>query len=288
MIIPVTVVTGFLGAGKTSLLLRLLGQPHDAGIALIINEIGIAGTEGLEVSEASFLELTQGCVCCVRAQDLRAALEDIARRDDVDRVIVETTGVADPLALTFVLERPDLAHLVRLDGVITVVDAVNWQRTRVPEWDAQVGAADLLVIAKRDLEPDTARLDAVLAEINPAARIVTGRPSLELLLDVERRGQAGASHAQHSGYSAVSITSPARHSRDALEDLLETLPPAIYRAKGVVHTDRGWVGFHVVGGRVQVDPIAAPAHGETRVVFLGRYPDETALQAAFGATRANL
>jgi G3E family GTPase len=260
--LPVTVLTGFLGAGKTTLLCRLLKQPHDARIALIINEIGIAGTEEVEVSESEFLELTQGCVCCVRAADLRAALEQIAARGDVDRIVIETTGVADPLALTFVLERPDLADLVRLDAVITVVDAANWERTRVAEWDAQVGAADLIVLSKLDLTA-----------------------ALELLLDVQRADRpASGPHAQHSGFEVVSITSDGSHDADALEDLLEELPPAVYRAKGVVRTASGWIGFHVVAGRVQVEPTRAPEHGQSRVVFLGRGLADPDLRAAFAAT----
>jgi G3E family GTPase len=283
---PVTVLTGFLGSGKTTLLCRLLRQPHDARIALLINEIGIAGTEDLEVSESAFLELTQGCVCCVRAADLRGALEQIVARGDVDRIVVETTGIADPLALTFVLERPDLAHLVRLDAVVTVVDAENWERTRVPEWDAQVGAADLLVLSKLDLAPDTERLRALLAEINPAARVHEGEPSLELLLDVERRERPATSHAHHSGFEAVSVQSDTVHSLEAVEDLLETLPTAVYRAKGVVRTPAGWFAFHVVAGRVQVEPTDEPGHGESRAVFLGRALSDLGLRLAFLGTAA--
>jgi G3E family GTPase len=284
--LPVTVLTGFLGAGKTTLLLRLLRQPHFARIAVVINEIGLAGTEELEVDEASFLELTEGCVCCVRAADLRVALAELAARGDVERVVVETTGVADPLALTFVLERPDLADLARLDAVVTVVDAANWERTRVAEWDAQVGAADLLVIAKTDLAADTAPLRAVLADLNAGARILDGDDlPLELVLDVERLTTAGApAVARHSGFTAVSLVSHRIHDRERLEDLLETLPTAVYRAKGVVATETGWIGFHVVGGRVQIEPIAPPVHGETRVVFLGRGADETTLGEQFTAT----
>lgn len=279
MSLPVTVLTGFLGAGKTTLLRRLLAQPHDARIALIINEIGIAGTDGLEVSESEFLELTEGCVCCVRASDLRAALEEISARGDVDRIVVETTGVADPLALTFVLERPDLADLVRLDAVITVVDAANWQRTRVPEWNAQVTAADLIVLTKLDLAGDTAELRALLAELNSAARVVDKLPVLELLLDVARTHGAASGPLGHSGFTAVSIRNTAIYNAEALEDLLERLPEAVYRAKGVIQTERGWRNFHVVAGRVQFEPIAAPRHAECRIAFLGCSLDENFLHA---------
>ena len=278
--LPVTVVTGFLGAGKTTLLIRLLRQPHDAQLAVVVNEVGIAGTEELEVDEASFLELSQGCVCCVRAADLRAALETLAARGDIDRVVVETTGIADPLALTFVLERPDMADVARLDGVVTVVDAANWEKTRVPEWDAQVAAADLVVLAKTDLEPDTSRLRAVVAELSPLARVLDGADlPLEVVLDVPRRSGAGpVAHAHHSGFRAVTVASSAVHDRDRLEDLLEDLPPEVYRGKGVVATEAGWLAFHVVGGRLQIERTSRPPHGETRIVLVGRALDEDRLR----------
>jgi len=302
--LPVTVLTGFLGAGKTTLLVRLLREPHQARLAVVINEVGLAGTEELEVDEASFLELTEGCVCCVRATDLVAALAELSARGDVDRVVIETTGIADPLALTFVLERPDLAETARLDGVITVVDAVSWRKTRVAEWDAQVGAADLLVLAKTDVEPETAELRAVLAELNPSARILDGSElPLEVLLDVEgaplgsapgsaepRGAPEGAPHrpaapAAHSSFAAVSISDGEVHDRERLEDLLEGLPSEVYRAKGIVSTEAGWVAFHVVGGRVQVAPTERPLHGESRVVFLGRRIPDAQVRKLYTATK---
>src|SRR5262249_20165553 len=179
-----------------------------------------------------------------RATDLVAALSDIAARGDVDRVVIETTGIADPLALTFVLERPDLAEIARLDAVVTVVDAANWRKTRGAEWDAQVGAADLLVLAQTDLAPDPADPRALLAEINPAARILDGTEvPLEVVLDVERAPhRPTVSAANHSRFGAVSITSTAVHDRNRLEDLLETLPAEGYRAKGVAAAEGGGVG----------------------------------------------
>jgi G3E family GTPase len=283
--LAVTVLTGFLGAGKTTLLLRLLRQPHDARIAVVLNEVGVAGTEELELDETSYLELTEGCVCCVRASDLREALTLLAARGDVDRVVIETTGIADPLALTFVLERPDLENLARLDAVVTVVDAANWDKTRVPEWDAQVGAADLLVLAKTDLAPETERLRAAVSQLNRAVRILDATEvSLEVVLDVERRATAApAEHAHHSGFQATTIASSAIFDRDQVEDLLEMLPRELYRAKGIVRTDAGWIAFHVVGGRLQSGPTAAPQHGETRIVLIGQGADEASLRALFAA-----
>ena len=124
--LPVTVLTGFLGAGKTTFLKRLILSRHGLRIALIINEIGQAGAETLDPRESTYLELAEGCVCCVRNPELVSALRELAARGDLDRVVIETTGVADPLAITFTLERPDLADAVRLDAVVTVVDTTGF------------------------------------------------------------------------------------------------------------------------------------------------------------------
>jgi G3E family GTPase len=122
--------------------------------------------------------------------------------------------------------------------------------------------------------------------MNPAARILDGAAlPLEVVLDVERRpGAARAGHAHHSGFDAVSITSSAIHDRDRLEDLLETLPGDVYRAKGIVATEVGWLGFHVVGGRLQIEPVDPPSHRETRVVFLGPRVESARMRKLFTAT----
>lgn len=288
--LPVTVLTGFLGAGKTTLLVSLLKSTPEARAAVILNEIGIAGTEELDVKQA-MLELTQGCVCCVRADDLVAALDELRRRDDVDRVIVETTGVADPLALTFVLERPDLAETCSLDGVVTVVDSLAWEKSQVGEWESQVRAADLIVLSKVDVTGEAAlpRVLSLIAELNPAARVLrAAEADAQVVFDVERVARARAAHAAHSGFNAVSIASDEMYDADRLEDWLETLPPEVYRAKGLARIgDEEWMSFHVVAGRAQVDLMAArPEHGQSRMVFIGRGVEEDDLRRELEAVEA--
>ena len=132
--LPVTVLTGFLGAGKTTLLGRLLVEPHGQRVGVILNEIGIAGIDRLGGPvQTSYVELTNGCVCCVDQPDLLAAVDGLVGRGDLDRLVLETTGLADPLPLTWTLSRPELAAVGRLAGVVRVVDAANWSRTQVAE-----------------------------------------------------------------------------------------------------------------------------------------------------------
>ena len=281
--LPVTLVTGFLGAGKTTVLVRLLEQAPEARAAVILNEIGVAGTEELHGKQA-YLELTQGCVCCVRADDLIDALGSLQGRDDVARVIVETTGIADPLALTFVLERPDLEAVCRLDGVVTVVDATA-PAVGIPEWEAQMRAADLVLVSKLDVG---GRLDEVASLVrarNPAARMLAAAEAdPELVFGVERTAHAGQPLG-HSGFAAVSVVGGEIYDADRLEDLLEQLPPSVVRAKGIARVGAGrWMSFHVVAGRAQVNLEAgAPPHGESRLVFIGRGVDEPALRESLAA-----
>ncbi len=274
--LPVTLLTGFLGAGKSTLLGRVLAEPHHERIGVVVNELGPAGIDVPGAGWAAVRELTQGCVCCVQNPDLVAALEELAARGDLDRVVLETTGLADPLPLTWTLARPEVAAIARLDAVVTVVDAANHAATQVEEWRAQVGCADLIVMSKLDLV-DAAGRAAALAAVrrwNAKARVVEGLDGvpLGLVVDVEPGARETRAVARHSEFGAQSFCGPHVYRLEALEDLLEELPEVVFRAKGIVRLDDGtWVSFHVVGDRLDLAPDAPPPpHGESRVVLFGR------------------
>jgi G3E family GTPase len=188
--IPLSVLTGFLGAGKTTLLKRLLREPALNDAAVIVNEFGDIGLDHLLVEHAGdgIVALSTGCLCCTVRGDLVDALERLLRRLDngrasFSRVIIETTGLADPAPVLHTLMlHPYLVMRFRLDGIITVVDAVNGAATldAHPEAVKQAAVADRLVLTKTDLIADLAaagpalgaylgQLRARLRALNPAA-----------------------------------------------------------------------------------------------------------------------
>ena len=181
--IPVTVITGFLGAGKTTLLNRLLKRPEMAGTAVLINEFGEIGLDHLLVErlDEDTVLLNAGCLCCTVRGDLVRALRELAVKIEqgrpIKRVAIETTGLADPAPILMTLmSDPVVLRAYRLDGVVTLVDAVNGAATLDAHEEAvkQAAVADRIVLTKADIATTdaVAGLEARLRALNPGAPLL--------------------------------------------------------------------------------------------------------------------
>jgi G3E family GTPase len=199
-LIPATILTGFLGSGKTTLLKRILTEAHGQKIAVIENEFGEENIDNdilVGDTEEQIIQLSNGCVCCTIREDLRSTLSDLAmkrRKGELvfDRVVIETTGLADPgpVAQTFFMD-DEVAESYLLDSILTLVDAVHAQDQLDLRQEArrQVGFADRIFISKADLvdEPALDALSHRLKHMNPRApqqRVNFGEVSIAQVFDL--------------------------------------------------------------------------------------------------------
>src|SRR5689334_24860218 len=181
--VPVTILTGFLGSGKTTLLNRILQEQHGYKIAVIENEFGEVGVDNaiIEKSDEQIVEMNNGCICCTVRGDLIRILSSLKEKREegalkFDRVVIETTGMADPgpVAQTFFTDE-EIGNYYLLDSIITLVDAKHapQQLDEFHEAQEQVGFADRILMSKTDLVPpqDVEQLSQRLRKMNPRAPI---------------------------------------------------------------------------------------------------------------------
>ncbi|HYI87816.1 MAG TPA: GTP-binding protein [Burkholderiales bacterium] len=197
--VPVTILTGFLGSGKTTLLNRILKEDHGQRIAVIENEFVESGVDSeiIEKSEEQIIEMNNGCICCTVRGDLIRILGSLKEKRDqgalkFDRVVIETTGMADPgpVAQTFFTDE-EIGNYYLLDSIITLVDAKHApkQLDEFHEAQEQVGFADRILMSKTDLvsEEDAAKLSSRLKRMNPRApikKVNFGNAPLNEVLDI--------------------------------------------------------------------------------------------------------
>lgn len=293
MRVPVTIVAGFLGSGKTTRINALLRDPHGRRIAVVLNELGAIGVDASRLALAEeFVELDGGCICCALNADLEATLTRLRARGRFDHLVVETTGIADPLPVAWTFERPGLRDGYRLDAVATVVDALNLERllADVPEAALQIERADVLLVSKLDLAPgglgDVARR---VGPRNPTAPLLAAPPDAtpwDLLLDAVAGGARPPAHAGTEAHGhglpweTWTFRTPAVLSDARLEEFLRRLPAGLYRVKGLVRTDAGWLQVNAVGGRYELEPSSHDAERIGALVGVGRGFDSAALDVA--------
>ncbi|CAN5806205.1 GTP-binding protein [soil metagenome] len=269
--IPVTILTGFLGAGKTSLLNRLLADPGFADTAVIVNEFGAVGIDAalVETAHERAFAQTAGCLCCTVSGDVRLTLlglhEDAARGKGptFGRLVIETTGLADPAPVLHAIMSSDLVReRYALNGVVTLADAAA-PRTleRFAEARRQVAVADLLLLSKTDLAPASDELEGSLRALAPNARLlraadatagdIFARAALDPALKPPEvaawlRFDQGHAHAHDPDRHGSDITAlcyeaagalPAADVEDALDGLMDLLGRDLLRLKAVLTLD---------------------------------------------------
>ncbi|MBO9539838.1 GTP-binding protein [bacterium] len=314
--IPVTLVTGFLGAGKTTFLNHLLQDEHGARLAVIINEFDEVGIDRDLVRNASgqLVEMNNGCLCCTVQGDLKDVIaEIIASGKELDGIVIETTGLADPGPIaTGLFADPFLCDATRLDAIVTLVDAFNVPKLLSPSLSAdraedgalaraQIGYADVILLNKTDLVTDAEReaLKASLRDLNRMARLYEVRQSvvpLSQVLGIEAfefnaRFGPEAPHADghhhDPGIGSVSFHFERPFDQVKLNtffcDLLREHGNDLYRCKGVVNVEGLDEPLLFQG----VSTLFATASGTwkegdtrtTRAVFIGRNLDRARLEA---------
>jgi len=303
--VPVTILTGFLGAGKTTLLNRILKEDHGHRIAVIENEFGESGVDGeiLERTEEQIVEMNNGCICCTVRGDLIRILGDLKEKRDggklkFDRVVIETTGMADPgpVAQTFFTDE-EIGNYYLLDSILTVVDAKHApkQLDEFHEAQEQVGFADRILMSKTDLvsENDIEDLSKRIKRMNPRApikKVHFGEAKIDEILDI--RGfnlnaileldpafLTDSHHEHHDEVESFVFKSDKPFDGAKLEQFLsgmiQVYGPDLLRYKGVL-----WMkgknqrvvfqGVHMMMGGDMGKPWAKGEKKSSTLVFIGK------------------
>lgn len=299
--IPVTLVGGFLGAGKTTLVNRLISS-GGRRYGVIVNEFGDVNVDSAliqELEDGGIAELENGCLCCVGREDLTGALYELILPDEPpDYIVVELSGLADPVPVAQELLSTEWCRILKLDGIVCVADARNLARTVAenPEGRSQLAYASVVVLNKTDLvdeeELDEAR--RLVAETNPLARIVQTSDAAvdpEDVTDLDAFEPdwkpRGHRHEHGDGISSLTLRSerPLQLGRWVMfhQHMMLRFPERVLRAKGILEFEE--IGYPMVLQAVRelysFDAYEGEHGGGSEVVIIGKDLDEEEYREAF-------
>ena len=316
-LIPVTILTGFLGSGKTTLLNYILKQPHGHRIAVIENEFGEAGIDNellIQDQGEQIIEMNNGCICCTVRGDLVRILGELAAKRkagtvNFDRVVIETTGLADPapVAQTFFVDE-DITQNFMLDAIVTLVDAKHAPRQLDEHHEAQeqVGFADRILLTKTDLV-DAAEVQALrqrLTHMNPRAKIAESRKgvaalddlldirgfNLNAILEIEPDFLSDVEHEHDDDITSFVFRETRPMDLEKIEDFLSAIVQVygakLLRYKGILNIAGleqrvVFQGVHMLMG----SDLGAPWKGgevrESKMVFIGKDMPREELEKGF-------
>lgn len=310
--LPVTIITGFLGSGKTTLLNHILTNNQDLKVAIIVNEFGDIDIDSkLLISvEENMLSLSNGCICCTINDDLfKTVFQILESQQKVDYLIVETTGLADPLPIILTFLNPELRDLIRLDSVLTLIDADNFTSEHF-ESDAalkQVIYGDIILLNKIDLvtQDKIKALENDIFCIKKGANILHskyGKVPLSLILDInnynrdnynleESKKEEHHSHHNHDhhhshhleidGFVSVSFECDRPFNIYKFQNFInDSTMSQVYRAKGILWFAESQLKhiFQLSGKRYDIDTEEWQTNPKNQLVMIGRNIDENKLK----------
>ncbi|MDT9295908.1 MAG: GTP-binding protein [Arthrospira platensis PCC 7345] len=297
--VPVIVITGFLGSGKTTLINYILSHRNGRKVAVFVNEFGEISIDGqlLINLEDDMVQLNNGCICCTLNDRLADTIVEVLQRNPhIDYLLIETTGIADPLPIIMTFGGTELRNLTRLDAIFTLVDADTFSPDLLANSEAalnQIAWGDLILLNKIDLvAPEKCdRIQKQIRQLKPDARIITteygevplatiwgieySHPDFPQLSDHDHQPDHDH-HSQHlanDGFVAVSFSSDRPLSVEKFQTFLsDRLPTNVFRAKGFIwyQGNNSSHLFQLSGKRYQLTPNYPRGEPPNQLVFIGR------------------
>lgn len=289
--VPITLFTGFLGSGKTTIILNIAKQlPEDYQLVILKNEFGDVEVDSAlaQDSHIEITEMTNGCLCCVLVGKMQAAIEELLTKFTPDRIIIETSGSAYPAPIALQIRQMDQSQ-VKLDSVITVIDAINFDGYKDKSFTAKSQAefTDILLINKHE-EISEVQLEHTLDdvyELNPTTpKIKTDNGSVpydllfgldtKLFLDESESSVSDSLNKQNKDHHELEVELLELKDSKAFDvenfkTIIEKLDATkFYRIKGVVQTNNGWHILNYVAGRYTFEPTLI-SRAQTEIVFMG-------------------